>query len=131
MATYTTRVQLKSVLKIATAQTTFDHQVDEAREEAYDWINSKLRDYVTPPLTGDSEDYNQIVRAEKFIAAGYFRMEQDEPPTEDAPTKGQMLEKKGKELVEEYIKEHYLKSKSDQSKVRKVVHTQSSPFWEA
>ena len=130
--TYSTTAQVKSIVWVEGwhLDTQFDSFIDTLRSQAQDRINSKLRDYASVSFTGSEEDYNAIVLAETLMTAGYFRLSRDEPVEKGLKSKGEVLIEQAEKIVDEYIEQHYLKSKSDIAGDRKVIHYQMNKFWE-
>jgi hypothetical protein len=128
--TYCTTAQLKSVAGIKTTQTGDDTWINTLRDQAYDEINMRLRDYISVPLTAAAEDYDVIVRVESFLGAGLYRFTKD-VPKEGVPSVGKELMREARETLQIYIDEHFLKSKSSISGGREPVHQSSSKFWES
>ena len=131
---YSTTAKVKSVVWIDGwhADTQFDDFITICIAEANAEVDSKLRDYISVPLGGSEEDYNMIVSAESYLAAGKFRLTRDEGTggREGVENKGTMLLEEGRKLLEMYIEEHFIKPKADMTTVRDVIHQKSDKFWE-
>jgi len=128
MATYATTAQVKTYLTISAA--TYDSLIDDLRDQVYAKINGNLRDYISVPLSGGEADYNTIVLIEKILVAGYFRLGKDEPVGEGIITKAEQLLKQGMELLDEWINEHFVKSKGDVAGSRDIKQNRGKKFWE-
>jgi phage gp36-like protein len=116
--TYGTQANVKERLAIPSTEARYDTQIDNKITQVDALIDNKLTAYVTVPLGSPPQIINDIC---DDWAAGLFREEREELEDPSLKTdKQDVLTKRAKEALEEYINTTYLGPKVRGGYFRKV-----------
>jgi phage gp36-like protein len=119
--TYGTQANVKERLDIAATETRYNAQIDNKITQVDALIDNKLSAYATVPLGSPPQIINDIC---DDWAAGLFREEREELEDPSLKTgKQDVLTKRAKEALEDYINTEYLGPKERKGYFRKVRYT--------
>lgn len=108
--TYTTLAKCLIECMLASTDSRYDTELNDYRDGYYAYMNSKFRRYADaiPIPDADGNDFDLLTEIETlFVAAQFYHIHAD-APSGGEEHKGDVLWKKAKMLLNEYIDDHFL-----------------------